>query len=100
MNVDPNLYISLLLVLVTGVYAYFTWCMSKEMKKAREPIIQFSYSTISPMTVVLRILNAGNGAAKEIVVKYWLIGYEDSERIWKMPAMLQKNAMSFLSLKP
>lgn len=88
MNVDPNLYVSFLLVLVTGIYAYFTWRMSGEMRKAREPIIQFSYSTISPMAVVLRILNAGNGVAKDIVVKYWLIGYEGSERIWKMPAML------------
>lgn len=87
-NIDPSLYVSILLVVVTAVYALFTGLMTKEMKKSREPIIQLSYSTISPMAIVLRILNSGNGVAKDIVAKYWLVGYEGSERIWKMPAML------------
>lgn len=62
--------LSLALVIVTGIYTYFTYSQTKQMKKTREvsnqPVLQGSVITHAPTIVVAEFRNTGNIAAHNV----------------------------------
>jgi len=90
---DVNIIATLLLVLVTAFYAYWTWRMVGEMKRAREeetaPYLIASLFPITQQSVKLQIHNAGRGPALNVEAD---IRFNPSNGTqshhWKHPIML------------
>jgi hypothetical protein len=90
---DINIIASLLLVLVTAIYAYLTWRMVSEMRRAREeettPYLIASLFPIGQKFVKLQIHNAGRGPALNVEadIRFNPANGTQSHH-WKHPIML------------
>lgn len=88
-----NQYSSLVLVIVTAVYAFFTWQMVLEMRRAREdeadPYITATLVPISTVHVKLQIHNAGRGPAFSVIAKMYFEPLDNIQiQEWRTPIIL------------
>ena len=89
---------TVVLVVVTAVYAYFTGKMLSEMRKTREaeikPALEAFTIPFGPTNVVLEIRNTGKGPARKITMKY---KYEssDEERKWGWSVLSPEESKRF-----
>lgn len=94
-------YSNLILVIITGVYAYLTWKMVKEMKTAREHqsdsnLIAFPV-TMRPVYVQVQLENAGPGIALDVELSISLDPpNQKATKVWKHPALLVSQKEFFL----
>jgi len=87
--------LSLALLAITGFYAYFTWLMKEEMKKARLPFVTLSLNPLSPMHFNIRLVNSGNGTASNVRAEFWIDNQDDSKRKFRVPVMLPGDHFDF-----
>jgi hypothetical protein len=96
-----NQYVNILLTIITGVYAYLTWRMLREMRSARENQSDASLVVLPvPLSAIhakLIIMNAGPGPAFDIEASWELrpLGNTPS-RSWRHPAMVANQTEHFL----
>lgn len=85
-------YSNLILVIITGVYAYLTWRMVKEMKIARENQIDSNViafpTTMGQIHALVHLENAGPGIALDVELSISLDPpHQKATNIWKHPAL-------------
>ena len=94
-------YSSLVLALITGVYAYLTWRMAREMRIAREGQVDAhvfaSPVPMGPVYAQVQLQNAGPGPAFGIEVSLALDPPLDTPtKTWRHPALLVSQKERFL----
>ena len=94
-------YSNLILVVITGVYAYLTWKMVSEMKKAREMqsdshLIAYPVS-MGTIHAQIQLENAGPGSALDVELSISLDPpLQTVKKLWRHPALLVNQKEFFL----
>jgi hypothetical protein len=88
-----SLYVNLILVLITGVYAFLTCRMVREMKLAREvqsdSFLAATLLPIAPNLLKIRISNSGSGNAFNVRAYITLTADDkDFSTTWEQPVFL------------
>jgi hypothetical protein len=84
------LVVSIVLVFVTAVYAFFTWLMLRELRATRalsvRPRLALSIRMVSPTQGFLAITNIGPGTALavDLTLRFEPLG---EERPWRAPLL-------------
>jgi len=93
--------INLVLVVITGIYAYLTWRMVSEMRSARENQVDANVIA-SPVPfgsvyAQVQMQNAGPGPALDVELSVSLHPpLETDKRTWRYPALLVNQKQHFL----
>lgn len=92
---------NLILAVITGVYAFLTWKMVSEMRKARENQVDANLIALPVglglIYVQVELQNAGPGPAFDVEISISLDPLLDTpERVWKHPALLVGQTEFFL----
>lgn len=94
-------YASLILALITGVYAYLTWRMAREMRIAREGQIDANVVAspvpMGPLYVQVVMQNAGPGPAFDVEISLSLEPPLDTPaKTWRHPVLMVNQKEKFL----
>ena len=94
-----SIILTIALVGITAFYAFQTWRTVKAMKKATEaqffPYLDMSINFRGPTIIFLRFSNVGIGAAKNIVLKFWIKELKDTTRWWRFPLLRPNEDQEF-----
>lgn len=87
------------LVVITAYHAIQTSKTVGETQKARRteilPRLKLTIVPSGPNHILMRIVNIGKGAARDINVKYWLKDLKKYKRSWNVPFLMPNKYLEF-----